>query len=68
MESSSSCSLITPTLTSLVRVAVIRIVYVCSTSCLVEEGDRVAQLVIEKIETPSVIEVDVCGAHVPFLS
>ena len=28
--------------------------------CLVEESDRVAQLVIERIETPSVVEVDVC--------
>jgi dUTPase len=26
----------------------------------VEEGDRIAQLVIEKIETPSIVEVDVC--------
>jgi len=32
-------------------------------SYIVEEGDRVAQLVIEKIETPSVVEVDVCGVH-----
>ena len=26
----------------------------------VEQGDRIAQLVIEKIETPSIVEVDVC--------
>lgn len=34
--------------------------------CLVEEGDRIAQLVIERIETPSVVEVDVCvvQAHI----
>ena len=37
-------------------------------SCIVEEGDRVAQLVIEKIETPSVVEVDVCGIHVLYSS
>ena len=28
-------------------------------SYLVQEGDRVAQLIIEKIETPEVLEVDV---------
>lgn len=28
-------------------------------SCIVQEGDRVAQLIIEKIETPEVLEVDV---------
>jgi hypothetical protein len=33
-------------------------------SCIVEEGDRVAQLVIEKIETPSVVEVDVRGVYI----
>ena len=27
---------------------------------LVAEGDRVAQLIIEKIETPEVVEVNVC--------
>ena len=32
-------------------------------SWVVEEGDRVAQLVIEKIETPSVLEVDVCRIY-----
>jgi dUTPase len=26
----------------------------------VEEGDRVAQLVIEKIESPTIVEVNVC--------
>ena len=30
---------------------------------LVEEGDRIAQLVIEKIETPAVVEVDVCDVY-----
>ncbi len=34
------------------------------TSSLVEEGDRIAQLVIEKIETPAVVEVNVCDVHV----
>lgn len=28
---------------------------------LVEEGDRIAQLIIEKISTPEVLEVDVCS-------
>jgi dUTP diphosphatase len=28
---------------------------------LVSEGDRVAQLIIEKIETPEVLEVNVCS-------
>ena len=27
--------------------------------CLVQEGDRIAQLVIEKIHTPDVVEVNV---------
>ncbi len=34
--------------------------------CLVEEGDRIAQLVIERIEMPSVVEVDVCVVQAPY--
>lgn len=36
----------------------------------VKRGDRVAQLIIEKISTPEVVEVDVsvcvCAMHVPY--
>jgi dUTP pyrophosphatase len=30
---------------------------------IVQEGDRVAQLVIEQIRTPDVVEVEVCCVH-----
>ncbi len=69
--SSTYCCLITLKLTSLVSELDSRFRQATNYSCLVEEGDRVAQLVIERIETPSVVEVDVCvvqaSHHVPLL-
>jgi hypothetical protein len=61
VASSTSCSLIILMLISLVRKRDPRPGEVANRIPLVEEGDRVAQLVIERIETPSVVEVDVCA-------
>jgi hypothetical protein len=59
VASSTSYCLITLRLTSPVSGRDYRLEEVANSSYLVEESDRVAQLVIERIETPSVVEVDV---------
>ena len=63
--SSTSYFLITLRLTSPVSKRDSRLWEMANWICLVEEGDRIAQLVIERIETPSVVEVDVCAVQAP---
>ena len=65
VASSTSYCLITLMLTSPVSKRDSRVFKATNWTCVVEEGDRIAQLVIERIDSPSVVEVDVCVVQIP---
>lgn len=60
--SSLFCFSTSQTKTSKVRKRV-NLISVLLIGCVVEEGDRIAQLIIERIYTPDVMEVDVRLAY-----
>lgn len=54
-----SCSIIQTRISRVIQSEVSQEPYTNAVLCIVSEGDRVAQLIIEKIETPPVLEVQV---------